>query len=897
MPLGNGSRLGPYRIGALLGAGGMGEVHRAQDERLGREVAIKVLRQDEAGDPDRQRRFAQEARAASALNHPHILTVFDIGMEDGVPYIVTELVTGEALTAVIARGPMAVRKALDYAIQIASGLAAAHQAGIVHRDLKPANVMVTREGLVKILDFGLAKSVRSEAAAAGSGEPHETAPGFIAGTPTYMSPEQAKGEPVDHRTDQFSFGLLLYEMATGKAAFARSSAVSTMAAIVEERVPSLSEACPAAPAPLRWCVERCVEKDREGRYVSTADLRLELETIRAHFDEYAASAAAATAAATPAAAIKPARRGGFLLPVVLGLAGLAAGALATALWIVPPGAADLDAIRIRPVAVPGEFGRSPVFSSDGRSIAFTSVIDNVRQVFVRDLSSPASAQVTNGATDGARPFWSPDDSRVFYFGAGANGTDLYTVGAAGGAAQVVIPNVAAAAINRVSKSFALLRAAASGKGGLSLWVAGAGAQSPRKFTGKPFDTATYQSGYVKFARDGKSLGVWVSRWNGNSEFWLIPWPGGEPRRAFSTQQRAYPFSWMPDCRYIVYGGDAPGSFGSDLQMADTQTGGIRHLTFLTKDAVEAAVGPEGKRIVFVASEDNYEALLGPLDGSPPQKLANSEHAELYDSDWAPSGDQFAVVTDRTGISEIWLRGVREGWIRPLVSVSDFAGPVTFSEPDFSPDGNRIAYSVAGGAGHSIYLTAMAGGKPIRLTTESAEERSATWSGDGGWVAYLRNNNGGWSLMKAASGGTAAPVLLREGCLRQHPRWNPANANWIACVTADGMTLVSNDGKDSKVVAPEQWLAFDWSRDGKLLYGVRENEARHRLIVSLDMDTRAEKTLGELPFAIASEIRGFSVSPDGKSFVTAASHPSGGIWTLEGFRQPGVLGGLMEWVRK
>jgi len=302
MPLNPGSRLGRYEIIAALGAGGMGEVYRARDERLQREVAIKVLRQEASADPDLQRRFALEARSASALNHPNILTVHDVGMEGGIPYIVSELVDGEPLGALIARGKMPVRKVLDLAVQVADGLAAAHQAGIVHRDLKPANLMVTKTG-AKILDFGLAKAVPKEVAGARE-QQTGTTPGIIVGTATYMSPEQVRGEALDPRTDQFSFGLVLYEMLTGKAPFARSSAMSTMAAIVEENAPPIGELNPSVPAPLRWCVERCLAKDRDDRYASTADLKRKLETIRKHLEE--------TTGSQPALPVQPAAANGML---------------------------------------------------------------------------------------------------------------------------------------------------------------------------------------------------------------------------------------------------------------------------------------------------------------------------------------------------------------------------------------------------------------------------------------------------------------------------------------------------------------------------------------------------------------------------------------------------------
>jgi len=881
MSVTTGSHLGPYRIAALLGAGGMGEVYRAQDERLGREVAVKVLREEAIADPDRQRRFALEARAASALNHPNILTVYDVGMDQGTPYIVTELVSGEPLKAVIVRGAIPLKKTLDLAIQMAAGLAAAHQAGIIHRDVNPANIMVTGQGLVKILDFGLAKSVRRQTTAAGA-EPGNTAPGFIVGTANYMSPEQVKGEPLDHRTDQFSFGLVVYEMISGQAAFARSSAVSTMAAIVEERARPLAELNAAIPPPLRWCVERCLEKEREGRYASTADLQRELETIRAHIDE---------SAPAPPPDDKP-RRHSKVAPVLVGLAGLAIGVVGTGELLIPPSATSLAASHIRPVAVSGEVARSPVFSNDGKSIAFTAVINGVRQVLVRDLNSPMAAQITNSLTDCAQPFWSPDDSRIYFFSAGPSATGLYAIGATGGSAEVIERNASAAAISRRSNTLAFLRADPTGKDRLSLWTADSGG-APRRFSRRPFDSAKNQSGYLAFSPDGKSLGAWISRWDGNSEFWVISWPDGQPRESFAMVQRASPFSWMPDARNVVFGGPAPGSFGSDLQLVDTRSGRMRPLTFFANDAVEASVSPDGTSIVFVASEDNFDVISVPLDGSPARTLYGTRRNE-FDPSWAPGGDQFAYSTDRTGMFEIWLRSVREGWDRPLVTGKDLgqAWVAEISEPNFSPDGRRIAYCVAGGNHHSIYVSAVAGGKPVRLSTENADERSPSWNGDGSSIAYLRNNGGNWSLVKAASGGNSAPTVVREGCLPSHPRWNRANGHWIACVTTDGLTLTSEDGKESLPLTQTRWLVFGWRSDGKVLYGISETVAHRHAIMSLDTETRVEKVLGELPLSLAADVRGFSLAPDGASFATSVSNPSGDIWTLEGFRQPG----LFSWLR-
>src|SRR5215471_5358944 len=231
-----GTRLGPYEILAPLGAGGMGEVYRARDSRLSRDVALKILPQVWAGNPDRMHRFEQEARAAGMLNHPNVLVIYDIGFHEGAPYVVAELLEGETLAARLGKGPLTRRKAVDYALQIAHGLSAAHEKGITHRDLKPANLFLTQEGHLKILDFGLAKlvSAAAEDASAAPTAPAETEPGIALGTPGYMSPEQVRGQLVDHRSDIFSFGAVLYEILTGERAFQGASKADMMSAILKE---------------------------------------------------------------------------------------------------------------------------------------------------------------------------------------------------------------------------------------------------------------------------------------------------------------------------------------------------------------------------------------------------------------------------------------------------------------------------------------------------------------------------------------------------------------------------------------------------------------------------------------------------------------------------------------
>ena len=341
MTLSAGERLGPYEIVGLLGAGGMGEVYRAKDDRLGREVAIKVLPPSLSRDPDRLRRFEQEARAAGGLNHPNILAIHDIGTHDGSPYVVSELLEGETLRARLAGGAFTPRKALGHALQIAHGLGAAHEKGIVHRDLKPENIFVTRDGRVKILDFGLAKLGQSEG---GSGPQTNlptasvgTEPGVVLGTLGYMSPEQVRGKAADSRSDIFSFGAILYEMLSGKRAFAGDSTADTMSAILKEDPPDLSQTNRSIAPGLDRVVRHCLEKNPEERFQSARDLAFDLEALS---DVSAPATLSAAGQLARGWRVRPA-----LLFVLIAVA--LALCAAAVLWLRPHGGA-IDSIAVLP---------------------------------------------------------------------------------------------------------------------------------------------------------------------------------------------------------------------------------------------------------------------------------------------------------------------------------------------------------------------------------------------------------------------------------------------------------------------------------------------------------------------------------------------------------------------
>ncbi len=307
MVLSSGQTIGPYQILQPLGAGGMGEVYRAKDTRLGREVAIKALPAAFAADPERLARFEREARAASSLNHPAIVTIYEVGKSDDVTYLAMELVDGMTLRELLSEGPLPIRRLISLSAQMAEGLAKAHGAGIVHRDLKPENVMVTKDGLVKILDFGLAKmagphaEVGQETAAATMSA--ATEPGVVMGTVAYMSPEQARGAALDFRSDQFAFGSVIYEMATGLRAFAGETRPEVLAAIIREEPEPVASVSPKVPAPVRWIIERCLAKSPGDRYASTEDLARDLRGAETHLPELSS-----VSGAGPPAAAAPTRR-------------------------------------------------------------------------------------------------------------------------------------------------------------------------------------------------------------------------------------------------------------------------------------------------------------------------------------------------------------------------------------------------------------------------------------------------------------------------------------------------------------------------------------------------------------------------------------------------------------
>src|ERR1700728_4022721 len=427
MTLSSGSRLGPYEISAAIGAGGMGEVYRARDTQLGRNVAIKVLPSFLSADPDRLRRFEQEARAAAALNHPNILVVFQLGTHDGVPYLVSELLEGSTLREPLQRGALPIRKAIDYGVQIARGLAAAHEKGIVHRDLKPENVFVTKDGRVKILDFGLARLLpqRGEVEVNAPTLSDLTDPGTVMGTVGYMSPEQVSGKPADHRADIFAFGAILYEMLTGNRAFQKPTSAETMTAILNEDPPGVAQLVPLSPPAVQRVIHRCLEKNPEQRFQSASDLAFALEAL---------SDSGSVTAAVPASPARASqlRRGALAAGLTVVVLLLGAG-LIFVRTRKSPGPAAPEYLQLTNFA---DSAVAPALSPDGRMLAFLrgdSTFVGHGEIYVKLVPDGEPVQLTHDGLAKMGPLaFSPDGSRIAYT---VGVADSWTVPVLGGASS------------------------------------------------------------------------------------------------------------------------------------------------------------------------------------------------------------------------------------------------------------------------------------------------------------------------------------------------------------------------------------------------------------------------------------------------------------------------------
>ncbi len=885
------SHFGPYQILSPLAAGGMGQVYRGRDTRLQRFVAIKVLHDAAAVDPDRQRRFAQEAIAASALNHPNILTVYDVGAEGDAQYLVSELIDGVSLRTEMNRERMPLKRVIDVAHQVAEGLAAAHEAGIVHRDLKPENLMLTPDGRVKIVDFGLAKAGDTDLSLVGTYTATKTAAGLIMGTVPYMSPEQARGSNADFRSDQFALGVILYELTTAAHPFKRETAVQTLSAIIAEDPPDPAQAAPTLPVAVRWLIRRLLAKNPRERFAHTADLAADLRTIRDYLSE-ATSSPVATSVAPP--------RPRWQIRTAIGVAVVAA--LVTLPWALTP--ADVPHFeKYTPFATEAGYQSVPVWSPDGKQIAYEAEKEGIVQVFTRTLDGPGRTQVTNGRNDCYISAWSSDG--YIYFHSAFHETDgLFRVSPIGGSPEPVLEGTSSSAISPDGKTVFFIRD--KDRFHYDLWFAslpdaeGTKQRYTRGVFAKLYTTSTTQ---LKFSPDGSKLLLWVGPGpDGIPRILEIPVAGGEPIPRLATLLKhaisLTSFSWVDNRNIVVTRADGP-TPGEHLWLADTETDRVVPITTTPGNERFPSVSPTGSTIATAVDATDFDLIEIPLDGSRPRPVINTTRNE-FDPAVAPGGP-YAFVTDRTGEPQIWLQNQDDS--KPLVTAADFDGVASLAigALTFSPDGTRLAFQAATRpesttlpdfvGGSRVWVKTVAGGKPFLIGGDETYQDAPTWSPRGDSIAYLSSKNGeAIALVKSQVGARGNPTRLAKESIPPfvvRPVWSP-DGEWILCETTEGLSLVAADGSmRSRVVADRGWLAYTWDTDGSHIYGLLPSEDTHRItLVAVDVRTGHERVInpdvGPIPQAL-QPVRGFNKYRSG--FLTSIAHVRSDIYLLEGFQLP------------
>jgi Tol biopolymer transport system component len=851
----------------------MGEVYRARDGRLGRDVAIKVLPAALASDPERLKRFEREARSASSLNHPNIVTIYDIGSENGLSYIAMELVSGTPLRSMMLHQALPVRQLLQIGTQIAEGLAKAHAAGIVHRDLKPENVMVTGDGHVKILDFGLAKLTQPDSSSAGKTQAPTvsgaTEEGIILGTVGYMSPEQAVGGPIDYRSDQFSFGSILYEMATGRRAFQRASAPQTLAAIIQEEPEPIAVLNPKVPAPLRWIVERCLAKEAKRRFASTEDLAFDLATVREHLSE------ATSAVAVPEA--PRARKGGrWLTAAVAAASVLLGGALAWRLkklddvWKNP-----LEGARFTRLTDWEGSELGAAISRDGKFVAFLSDRSGIFDGWLAQVGGGGVLNLSKGRWP---QLANPTVSTLGFSGDGAHVWLLdNSVGASTGQSgkNVIwfIPTIGGEPRpflrgNHVSIAWSMDQSRVvyhHGTPGDPMFVADQNGQNPKEIFGdKP---AGIHNHYPTWSPDGRFIYFARGVPAKDMDLWRVPSTGGAAERL--TQHRSdVSFPVLLDDRTVIY--TAIGEDGaSKLFAMDVQKRSVHQISLGVEEYLSVAASADGRRLVATVANPTHLLFTmriadRPVEDSalirlslPTVRAASPRYGPDYVLYRSSQGGPDGLWKFQNGTeTELW-RG-RDGAV--------------VSAPAITRDGLQIAFVVRRAGRGSVQLMA-SDGTDKRNVAESLDVRDApSWSPDGRWIVVVASEGTASTLYKVPADG-GAPVRLAEGT-NFDPVWSPDGrwilySDWSPGGATVSLRAITPEGKP--VTLPDlPPLTYGANRyrflpDGKSLVVMRGLWWRPSLFL-IDLSTGQQRQLTDLsPF---HEMKSFDVSPDGKQIVMA-----------------------------
>jgi serine/threonine protein kinase len=835
--------MGVYELVAPLGAGGMGQVYRARDTRLGREVALKVLPSDLA-DSSSLARFEQEARHVAALNHPNIVAVFDVGSEGGIAYMVTELVDGSTL-----RGTqLPFRKVVETGAQVADALAAAHAAGVTHRDIKPDNVMITREGRVKVLDFGVAKAGGSLVADAMTMA--HTAAHAVVGTVGYMSPEQIRGARVDHRTDIFSTGALLYELLAGRPPFSGETAAETMTATLRTDPPELPAVIPEA---IQRIVRRCLEKNPEERFQSARDLAFALRQLTG----------SSTTAVPGAVNSSPVRSRIWIVAaaaLALGVVGTGASVIR---WSIARDA-DLDPLQLTRVTSDRREERAPAFSPDGRSIAYLRVGAGATELIVQSLESLAPVVLLRSPSALSAPVWSSDGNQVCYTGVER---DLSCVGAAGGSPRAVLHDVASPRMAPDGSAIYFIRVFEQ-QPWLVRWRRTTNAVERVGVTPLPSDV----SALSPVSPDGssiiapaKSRRLLVSLLNGTRRDLSV-------EASIDTQGIA----WLPDSRHFVALEEMTTLIGSRLVIHDTRSA-ARRLVLHSADYIEGVTAsPDGVRVIYSGGPVERDLVEYSGDGTFVRTVAASSLLEGFPS-WAPHGDGFVYSVGGPGQSDTLWYAVSDNGPATLVQRMTSNRP---SRTPISPDGTRVAYADPTG----LYVIAASGGRAVRAVSSTTLDRGLCWSPDGEWIWY---SEGPPRLAKVpANGGDPVRVEAQPGILLDCSE----DGRWLVRRTQAGFVLTTADGKtDRQIASPTAYATragtiAQFGEHGKVVYLLGLDR---RTVDAFDVASGRRLRTIAFDIAVEDQIEEFAFSADGTRVLLTTGGDRNDLWMAEGFARPAI----------
>ena len=856
------SILSHYEIIEKLGEGGMGVVSLARDTRLGRLVALKQLRSEACCSGLQKQRFLDEARTASSLSHPNIITIYDIDSAGGSDIIAMEYVKGKTLGQLIQQQPLPVRDALDYATQIARALEAAHQAGIVHRDIKPSNIMVSESGLIKVLDFGLAKlqqraPVNLEATASGEGA-LATEPGVVSGTLCYMSPEQAEGHEVDSRTDLFAFGCVLHEMLTGRRAFHGDSAAAILTAILRDEPPPVSQFSPQVPAELDRIVRRCLRKDRRRRWQQAPDLRVALEEIRDEIQTGGVPADSPQAAAVSSRASRPNW-------TLVAFAAVVLAALGVAWWktLSRGGAPKAKTALTRLTSNPG-LTSFPAISPDGSLVAYASdrAGEGNLDIWVQQIAGGEPIRLTRGKADEYEPAFSPDGSRLA-FRSEADRGGVYLVSALGGEPRRIAQFGRSPEFSPDGQTL-LFAIGSPGVGGAFSFGAST-IYSVAVNGGESHQLAPDLSSahHPAWTEDGKHILFMGNRTGEPLEFdlWVLPVNARTPNatgvikalRAQGFTGNPEPFALHDNSLIMpLKTGDAVNLWRVRLTRNQFQLAGApEQLTFGTGLERLASVSRDG-RLVFSAGQENSDLWELPLDANRGEVKGEARQLTRDTADdtfphLAANGSRVAFISRRTGNDDVWTLDMATGKTSVLLSTA-----AREFYPKLSRDGSIAAFGSVADDRRSVIIMSTSNGVARRLCEDCGMVRDL--SADGARILLQLGPPAHIGLLDAAT--------RQVSPLYRHPRFQvyapklSSDEKWVAFQAVEQnttRTLYVAPFRPGPEIPPEEWIEVTngrfldrnpyWSPDGNLLYFLSERDS-FRCIWALRLHPSTRQPLGD-----------------------------------------------------